>query len=339
MSINNEDSLFSNKLCIVAPGGTSVIGNIAKIYGNILEEHEFECIYIDSKPYYKMKMLIDLIKNEKKYTCIHVHSSGYLGDIPLIWTYIISKMYHKKVIITWHCGSPYNILEKTHNILNILFKAANLVTVPSNYSKKSILDFNINIGDKLVVFPNLINHSKYSCNNLEKNNKKVVTISSINKWYIYRKGLVEFVQSACYLPDFDFYLIGKYDDSINDLKKIAPNNVHFTGFLPDEELIKHLCTSSVYCQLSIFESFGYALAEAMLCGCVPVVTQNASLPEVVGDAGYYVNSMDPSEIANKIKDASISGKFRKSRSQIVNNFAVKTKKIDFVELVSSITQE
>lgn len=323
-------------ICIVAPGGINVIGDIAKIYGDILSQGGFNCIFIDSKPYLKFKMFFDLIIKKSKYDCIHVHTSGYLGDIPLIWTYIISKILNKKVMITWHCGSPSLILQKTHPIVNIFFKSANLVTVPSKYSKNIVLEYCSKLNEKLIVFPNLLDHANFNCSELKKRRNKVLTVSSINKWYIYRKGLVQFVESAKYLPNFNFYLVGKYDDSISELKKIAPDNVHFTGYLSDTDLVNLYCSCNVYCQLSVFESFGYALAEAMLCGCVPVVTKNASLPEVVGDAGYYLENSAPDHIATKIKEASISELGYKAREQIVNNYSVDVKKNELLKIFQDL---
>jgi glycosyltransferase involved in cell wall biosynthesis len=37
--------------------------------------------------------------------------------------------------------------------------------------------------------------------------------------------------------------------------------------------------------------------EAMACGTVPIVSDNTSLPEVVGDGGIYVDPFDPDQIA------------------------------------------
>jgi len=57
---------------------------------------------------------------------------------------------------------------------------------------------------------------------------------------IKRKGLETFVEAAKYLPNLKFVVVGPhYDNSIRKLKSIASGNVKFTGFVPDEELIKY----------------------------------------------------------------------------------------------------
>jgi len=61
--------------------------------------------------------------------------------------------------------------------------------------------------------------------------------------------------------------------------------------------------SKVYVQASLHEGFGCALAEAMLCQCIPVVAKSTALPEVVGDCGFYLTSQSPEELAALISKA------------------------------------
>jgi glycosyltransferase involved in cell wall biosynthesis len=73
--------------------------------------------------------------------------------------------------------------------------------------------------------------------------------------------------------------------------------------IPHEELMQEFRKAKVYCQLSLTESFGMSLLEAMACGCVPVVTDRDALPEVVGDTGFVVLYGDVYETAKVIRSA------------------------------------
>ena len=146
-----------------------------------------------------------------------------------------------------------------------------------------------------------------------------------------KKRLDTFVKTSVYLPDVRFVLIGRYNGSIKHLKKIAGSNVMFTGYVSDDSLLHYCRRAKVYCQLSTHEGFGVALAEAMSCCCVPVVTRRYALPEVVGDTGFYVPYDDPKVTAEVIKKALRSDKGRKARERIKKHFSLEARKKKLIE--------
>ena len=131
-----------------------------------------------------------------------------------------------------------------------------------------------------------------------------VTVGNVDRCNLKRKGLEPFVRAAGLIPEYEFVMIGAWrDDAIESLRMVAPSNVRFTGWVRDEELNKYYLRAAVYVQASRHEGFGLAVAEAMLHQCVPVVTRAGSLPEVVGEAGVYINSTEPREIAEGVRRA------------------------------------
>lgn len=63
---------------------------------------------------------------------------------------------------------------------------------------------------------------------------------------------------------------------------------------------------------SLYEGFGLPPLEAMACGCPVVASRVASLPEVCGDAAYYVDPEDVSSIAEGIRRVLTDEALRKS---------------------------
>ncbi|MGQ9507621.1 MAG: glycosyltransferase family 4 protein, partial [Candidatus Bathycorpusculaceae bacterium] len=163
-----------------------------------------------------------------------------------------------------------------------------------------------------------------------------ITVANVTESTIKKKGLDVFVKAATYFPEVPFVLIGKFDGSIKHLKEIAGSNVVFAGYLSDEPLLNYYRRAKVYCQLSAHESFGVALAEAMACGCVPVVTRKYALPEVVGDTGFYVPYNDPKATAEAIKKALKSNKGIKARERIKNCFPLKGREEKLVKEIMSL---
>jgi glycosyltransferase involved in cell wall biosynthesis len=131
-----------------------------------------------------------------------------------------------------------------------------------------------------------------------------LTVGNVERPNIVRKGHEAFVRAAAYVPELEFVLVGNWkDDAIEYLKAIATPNVTFTGWVDNGRLLDYYRRASVYVQASAHEGFGLSVAEAMLAGCIPVVTPAGALPEVVGDAGLYLNSADPTYVAERIRAA------------------------------------
>ncbi len=77
--------------------------------------------------------------------------------------------------------------------------------------------------------------------------------------------------------------------------------VHITGYVRDRDLPVLYRGAAALIYPSLYEGFGLPPLEAMASGTPVIVSQGSSLPEVVGEAGLYVNPLDADELADKIK--------------------------------------
>src|SRR5438093_13281517 len=123
------------------------------------------------------------------------------------------------------------------------------------------------------------------------------------------------------------------------MKSIASPNVTFTGFLSDERLLDLLRKTSVYVQASTHEGFGCSLAEAMLCGCAPVVSDRGAIPEVVGDAGIYVEPHNPRSIGEGIRFAASQPVLGvRARERIVDLFPLEARRKALLATVAEMLE-
>jgi glycosyltransferase involved in cell wall biosynthesis len=151
----------------------------------------------------------------------------------------------------------------------------------------------------------------------------VLTVSNVARLSLERKGLRAFVEAAALVPEAQFVLVGEWtDDAIDDLRVRAAANVTFTGHVPRAELDDWFRRASVYVQASRHEGFGMAVAEAMLAGCIPVVTEAGALPEVVGDAGVQIPGHEAQDVAGGVRRAlELGPPWRvKARERVVSTF-------------------
>ena len=77
--------------------------------------------------------------------------------------------------------------------------------------------------------------------------------------------------------------------------------VVFLGHVPYEELPSLYRGAKALVLLSLCESFGLPILEAMACGCPVVCSDISSLPEIAGNAAVLVDPREPLKVANEIE--------------------------------------
>jgi len=233
----------------------------------------------------------------------------------------------------------YGTLNSLKNRLRVKFvmEYATKILPFSNYAKYRVLS--ITKKANLYVIPLACDTEKFKPIHRKKENL-VITVCHVNKSNIARKGLKTFVESAKFLPQVKFALIGRHvDDSVNYLKKMSPPNVEFTGYVSEKELIIWYQRAKVYCQLSYQEGFGVAVIEAMACKCVPVVSSKAVvLRETVDDCGLYVPYGDVKATSKAIKMAlsASTDLGAKAKKRVNDLFSIEKREKKLLESINKV---
>jgi 1,4-alpha-glucan branching enzyme len=108
-------------------------------------------------------------------------------------------------------------------------------------------------------------------------------------------------------PDARLVLAGRGPEEAtlqNQVKQLGIDQaVLFAGFVSEAEKLAYYRCATLFVSTSLLEGFGFAVAEAMACGCPVVATKAGSLPEVVADgkAGLLVPINDPVALADAIR--------------------------------------
>jgi glycosyltransferase involved in cell wall biosynthesis len=218
----------------------------------------------------------------------------------------------------------------------IMRRAGSLAT-NSNYSRREI-ERNVGIpGDRVTVMHHGVPDPFGELPEPEPE-PRALTVGMVDRPNLERKGLRAFVRAAARAPDVSFVVAGRWvDDAVDALRDEAGANVTLTGWLEDGDLLRCYRSASVYVQPSRHEGFGVSVAEAMLAGCVPVVTAVGALPEVVGDAGVQIDDAAPASIAAGVRAAlalGSSGRAR-ARDRVLRTFSVDARRRALHELVDA----
>jgi glycosyltransferase involved in cell wall biosynthesis len=78
---------------------------------------------------------------------------------------------------------------------------------------------------------------------------------------------------------------------IMDIIRREGKNIVYLGYLSNLELAYLYNLASAFIYASLYEGFGIPPLEAMACGTPVIVSRSSSLPEVCGDAAYYVDPL------------------------------------------------
>jgi glycosyltransferase involved in cell wall biosynthesis len=102
----------------------------------------------------------------------------------------------------------------------------------------------------------------------------------------------------------------------NRLTTTDLKNIHFTGFVDDDDLAAIYSGALGFIFPSLYEGFGLPVLEAMQCGCPVISSNTSSLPEVVGEAGFLVSPTDKDPLCESILKLYHSPELRSKYAQL-----------------------
>lgn len=207
----------------------------------------------------------------------------------------------RKKILRFFSGIGYK------NCTAILPVHKALANYTNNYYKEDIINQGIENFYKTVA-PVIPLENGYDTNfwkpDYTKRSKKLKFISVCGGLDLdYRKilkGADIIVELAKIFPEYDFVVVG---GNANTFKTTLPTNITIIPTVKQADLLAYYQSSHFYIQLSISEGFPNALAEAMACGCVPIVSNVSSMPNIIGDTGFVLTDREIAKATTLLKMA------------------------------------
>ena len=275
----------------------------------IIPKIPFKLTYAIGLPYITRKTKIDIL---------HVPAHGYSQIMPFFLNSNVKK------ILTIHDLTPL-LFPETHtkktlqwwvSSLNLIKSRTDVIIADSLNTKNDCINY-LNIpNEKIKVIPlaadSIYRPSKHKEEIREDLEKRygikfpfILSVGTLEK----RKNIPNLIKAFNQLKErgtnHKLVIIGsngwKYRDIFNTANELnLEKDVLFTGYIPNEDLVKFYNAADLFVYPSIYEGFGLPPLEAMACGC-PVITSNSSsLPEVVGNAGITVDPHDYDALADKM---------------------------------------
>lgn len=116
--------------------------------------------------------------------------------------------------------------------------------------------------------------------------------------------LLDAWQASRLRDDFDLVIAGSSGwSSAGTLARLAskPSGVRYLGYVPEDELPGLTAGATAFIYPSLYEGFGFPVAQAMAAG-VPVITSNTScLPEIAGEGALLVDPRSPADLQSALE--------------------------------------
>jgi len=210
-----------------------------------------------------------------------------------------------------------------HLIIRIAVRRSRQVITVSEFTKQDIISRLKVRAEKITVTYEGV--ADLSIANKSKN--EIVDVDVLNKYNLStpyllyvgnaypHKNLTKFVEIFNDLhlkyPNFSLVMVGKDDYFYQQVKLVAEklnlwhkdnakNIIFFPGYVPDLDLQVLYRQAFAYIFPSLYEGFGLPPLEAMFQSCPVVSSNQASLPEILGEAAIYFNPYDEQDIKDKI---------------------------------------
>jgi glycosyltransferase involved in cell wall biosynthesis len=208
-------------------------------------------------------------------------------------------------------------------------KRADVIVVDSDSTRRDVIKYLDVSEDQIrLIYPS--GHENFSTNIQAKGLEQLKRRLGIKEKYFLCVGTIEPRKNLARVIDafvnfiqkerstrYQLVVVGSKEfahgmayQALVDKAEVRFDDVIFTGYVSHEDLNRLYCGTDAFLFPSLYEGFGIPVLEAMASG-VPVLTSNvSSLPEVAGDAAYYVNPNEADEITQGMEELSANGALR-----------------------------
>ncbi len=217
---------------------------------------------------------------------------------------------------------PETVRSKTRRWLELGMEKscrhADQVITVSEFSKKEIMKYLHVPPERVSVVPNAVDHAVYHTGYTDAQVEKVLEKYQIgSKYFLYlgtiepRKNLERLIGAYMKLCNMmaargskdtpQLVLSGSRGWLCDGIYEKADalrreHKIIFTGYVAQEDSPLLMRGAAAFIFPSLYEGFGIPPLEAMACGTPVIVSNAASLPEVVGEAGLLVDPRNEDEI-------------------------------------------
>lgn len=321
--------------------------------------HEFNIKAAWSIPLLWIKQKVFLWKNIRKSSLVFCMFAGYHTIIPVLF----AKMFNKPCIIVAGGIDAVSFPSVNYGNFNkfllgkltaLSFKWCSYIAPISEYlvnstytyqdkdfDRQGLLYHVKNLKTPISVVYNGFETKNWFYQNEARSKHSFLTIAANLESESRRmiKGVDMVIEAAKLFPDYSFTIIGS---NSAQSKFEVPSNVTIIPFVPHHTLREIYCKHEFYLQLSMSEGFGNTLAEAMLCGCIPIGANAGAIPFIIDKNGFVLPKKDINELKTVFLQAVASNKKEEmremARKSIIERFSIERRADALYKIINQLVK-
>jgi glycosyltransferase involved in cell wall biosynthesis len=193
--------------------------------------------------------------------------------------------------------TPGNILADREFAEKILRKADGLIAVSENTRQDAIRLLGI-APDRIRTIHSGISETYFQAVPTPRARPYALYVGTIEP----RKNLDALLDAWAMLKptfraEFDLLIAGPRGWSSEQTFARIQREAAYLGYVPEADLPGLTAGATVFAYPSLYEGFGFPVAQAMAAGSPVITSNNSCLPEIAGNAALLVDPRSPSEIA------------------------------------------
>jgi len=176
----------------------------------------------------------------------------------------------------------------------------------------------------------------FKCNSNQKEGF-VLAVGSIDP----RKNLLALINIFKHIRNVKLLIVGQENKVFSSLGiKDLPDNILFTGYVDDIDLVNLYNKASLFVYPSFFEGFGIPPLEAQACGTPVVCSNTTSLPEVGKESVIYCDPYSQQDIKDKIElilnDNGLQNQLREKGFENIKRFSWSKSADKMIEIIDTM---
>lgn len=304
-------------------------------------------------PFYFLAQVFYFLRHSQGLSAVIVSTGGYWSVVPVVLakvfgipSYIIlngsdcaslpSLGYGalRKPMQKRACHFSYKMATQLLPVSDSLMKTHNSYHVDQYEAHQGIQVFFPELKTKWTEVPNGFNLDFWEDKGEDREKGSFVAVFAESQFHLKGGPFIE--DLARRFPQCKFHIVG-----MNQKADSLPlDNLKYHGRLEHKDLSNLYNQVDFYLQLSLFEGFGCALCEAMLSGCIPIVSDVNILQRIVDSVGFVAKTATIDEIQIHVEKAlSLLPEERqrrrtKARLKIVEDYPISNRQSRLFELLT-----